>query len=113
VRSLGTPTLFAGPPLFAVVPEEWICTNCERTYHEPPEQCAICRNEVVIPREDYEARFGGLEGRLERARGRLLEPMTSDRSLIAEGRVVQVAFLVITVLTALVAVVLVVGALLG
>jgi hypothetical protein len=95
------------------VPEEWICTNCERTYHEPPEQCGVCRNEVVIPREDYEARFGGLEGRLERARGRLLEPMASDRSLIADSRFVQVAFLAIAVLTVLVAVVLLVGVVLG
>jgi hypothetical protein len=95
------------------VPEEWICTNCERTYHEPPEQCGVCRNEVVIPREEYEARFGGLEGRLERARGRLLEPMASDRSLIADSRFVQVAFLAIAVLTVLVAVVLLVGVVLG
>ncbi len=93
--------------------EEWICTNCERPYNEPPEECAICRNEVVIPREDYDDRFGGLEGRLERARGRLLEPMSSERSLIADSRFVRVAFLAITVLTVLVAVVLLVGLVLG
>ncbi|WP_276260871.1 hypothetical protein [Haloglomus litoreum] len=95
------------------MPEEWICTNCERTYHEPPDQCAICRNEVVIPRDDYEARFGGLEGRLERARGRLLEPMASDRSLVTDSRFVRVTFLAIAVLAVLIAVVLLVGALLA
>jgi hypothetical protein len=108
-----TRTLFAGPPLYGGVSEEWICTNCERPYHEPPDECAICRNEVVIPREEYDARYGGVQGRLQRARGRLLEPMASDRSLVGESRVVQAAFLAIVALTTIVAVLLVVGVLLG
>lgn len=93
--------------------EEWICTNCERTYHEPPEQCAICRNEALILREDYEARYDSVQGRLARARARLLDPMSSDRNLLDERRSVRVAFLAIVALTALVAAVLIVGALLG
>lgn len=93
--------------------EEWICTNCEQTYHEPPDACALCRNEVVIPRSDYDARYGGLEGRLERARGRLVEPMTSDRNLLGESPLVRAAFLAIVALTAVVVGILLVGVLLG
>jgi hypothetical protein len=95
------------------VSEEWICTNCERPYHEPPEECAICRNEVVIPRDEYEARYDSVQGRLDRARARLVDPMSSDRNLLDESRFVRVAFLAIVALTALVAAVLIVGALLG
>ncbi|MFB6207547.1 MAG: hypothetical protein ABEJ05_13585 [Haloglomus sp.] len=93
--------------------EEWICANCERTYHEPPGACAACRNEVVVPREEYDARYDGLAGRLERARDRLLDPMAADRSLLNESRFVDVAFLAILALAAVGCLSLVLGVLLG
>ncbi|PSP99419.1 hypothetical protein BRC89_04545 [Halobacteriales archaeon QS_4_70_19] len=93
--------------------EEWICTNCEHTYHEPPDICSVCRNEVVVPRSDYDARYVGVEGRLERARGRLLEPMASDRSLLNESPLVRAVFLAIVALTVVVVGVLVLGVLFG
>jgi hypothetical protein len=95
------------------VSEEWICTECEYPYHEPPEECSICGNQVVVPRDEYEARMGGVEGALKRARGRLLRPMTADRNLLGGGRFVRVAFLVITVLTAVLLLVLAASLLLG
>lgn len=93
--------------------EEWICTECEYPYHEPPEECSICGNQVVVPRDEYEAQMGGVEGALKRARGRLLEPMTADRNLLGGGRFVRVAFLIIAGLTAVLLLVLAASLLLG
>lgn len=95
------------------MPEEWICTECEYPYHEPPEECSVCGNQVVVLRDEYDSRMGGVGGALERARGRLLEPMAADRNLLREGRFVRVAFLIVAGLTAVVLVVLAAGLLLG
>lgn len=101
------------PPLAGVVSEEWICTECERTYHEPPAECQICGNEVVVLREEYDRHGGGIQGALNRVSARLLDPRSVDRSLVAEGRFVQAAFLAIMLLAAIVAVVLLGAVLFG
>ena len=93
--------------------DEWICAECEYPYHEPPEACSVCGHEVVVPRDEYDARTGGVEEVLKRARARLLDPMSADRNLLGGGRFVRVAFLVIVALTAVVGLLLAVGLLLG
>jgi hypothetical protein len=95
------------------VSEEWICTNCEHPYHEPPTDCPVCGHEVVVPREEYDRRGGGVQGALDRARARLLDPMSVDRSLVGESRFVQAAFLAIMLLAVVVAVFLVGAVLFG
>lgn len=92
--------------------EEWICTDCEYPYHEPPAECQMCGNEVVVPRDEYDG-GRGLQGALDRARGRVLAPMATDRNLLDESPLVRVAFLAIVALTAAVVLLLVVGAVLG
>lgn len=95
------------------MPEEWICTECEYPYHEPPEECGVCGNAVVVPRDEYDAHTRGVDGVLTRARGRLLDPMSADRNLLGGGRFVRLAFLVIVALTAVVSLFLAVGLLFG
>jgi hypothetical protein len=93
------------------VSEEWICTECEYPYYEPPAECQMCGNEVVVPRDEYDG--GGLEAAMNRVRSWLLAPMSVDRNLLGGGRFVRAAFLVIVTLAAAVALLLVVGVLLG
>lgn len=60
---------------------EWVCTNCQRTYHESPEACQLCGHEVIVPENDPRARASFLE----ELRWRLLDPIRADTSLVSDN----------------------------
>jgi len=69
---------------------EWVCTECERSYHELPEACLACGNEAVVPADE---RGGSQLGRLlGNARDAVLDPANADRSLVRPSSGVDLAF---------------------
>lgn len=86
---------------------EWECTECGRTYHEPPGACAICGNEDLVPADADDDRFtvGGVSDRL-------LDPLSAETSLAEFNAAVNVAFAVLVALSVVLLVVALVLALL-
>ncbi|MFC7227336.1 hypothetical protein N0B31_07975 [Salinirubellus salinus] len=69
---------------------DWVCTECERTYHEVPDACGACGNEAVVPVDEH--RVGRLDRLLRNARGALTDPSRVDRSLVRPASGVDLAF---------------------
>lgn len=69
---------------------EWVCTECERTYHEAPEACGVCGNAAVVPADEYQQ--SRLDRLLAHARGVLTDPSSVDRSLVRPESGVDLAF---------------------
>jgi len=86
---------------------DWVCTECERTYHEVPDACRVCGNETVVPADEY--RPGRLDALLENARGALTDPASVDRSLVRPESGVDLAFRLLVLGAVLLAVALLVG----
>lgn len=83
---------------------EWACTECGRTYHEPPESCAICGNDTLVPGEDGRDSRGStgiLDGFISRAKGVLFDPDTVDRGLLSDSQTVTAIFRVLAVVSGL------------
>lgn len=88
---------------------DWVCTECERTYHEAPEECRVCGNEAVVPAEELQR--GRLDRAIANARGALTDPASLDRSLVRPESGVDLAFRLLVVATVLLAAALLLGAL--
>jgi hypothetical protein len=69
---------------------DWVCTECERTYHEAPDACSVCGNGTVVPADEH--RVGRLDRLLRNARGALTDPSSVDRSLVRPESGVDLAF---------------------
>lgn len=88
---------------------DWVCTECERTYHELPEECRLCGNEAVVPAEAF--RRSRLDRALDTARGALTDPASIDRSLVRPESGIDLAFRLLVLATVLLAVALLLGSL--
>jgi hypothetical protein len=86
---------------------DWVCTECDRTYHEVPDACRVCGNEAVIPADEH--RSGRLGALLENARRRLTDPLSVDRSLVRPESGVDLAFRLLVLGAVLLAVALLAG----
>lgn len=88
---------------------DWVCTECERTYHEVPEECQVCGNEAVVPAEEFER--SRLDRVLANARGALTDPGSIDRSLVRPESGIDLAFRLLVLATVLLGVALLLGSL--
>jgi len=88
---------------------DWVCTECERTYHDVPDECRICGNEAVVPAEEFQR--SRLDRVLANARGALTDPASLDRSLVRPESGIDLAFRLLVVATVLLAAALLLGAL--
>lgn len=77
---------------------EWACTNCGRTYDEPPaDVCSVCAHGTVVPATDAEPdRRAALLDRLRRA---LFDPGSFDAGLAETSKLVVAAFRILFVLS--------------
>ncbi len=86
---------------------EWVCTSCDRTYHEPPEECPVCGSGAVVPAEGRgESRVDSL---LANVRGALTDPATVDRSLVRPESTVSLVFRLLVLASVLLAGALLLG----
>ena len=86
-----------------------MCTDCERTYDEVPEECRVCGNEAVVPADEFQR--SRLDRVLAHARGALTDPASVDRSLVRPESGVDLAFRLLVLATVLLALALLLGAL--
>ena len=86
---------------------DWVCTECERTYHEPPEECLVCGSGAVVPAEERgESRVDSL---MANVRGALTDPSTVDRSLVRPESTVSLVFRLLVLASVLLAGALLLG----
>ena len=86
---------------------EWVCTECDRTYHEAPEYCQLCGNEDLVPADGHPDRFS-----LSGLHDRLFDPLSAESSLVEFNKTVNLAFAVLVVLSVLLLVTVVIVSLL-
>jgi|GEM_PF-2704084 hypothetical protein len=83
---------------------KWRCAECERVYDNPPGTC-VCGAANVTPDDGEDGRYS-----LSALRERLLDPQSSDRSLVRDEPYVAVAFRLLLALALLGAVVVTIQA---
>ncbi|WP_255149672.1 hypothetical protein [Halorarius halobius] len=88
---------------------EWACTNCGRTYYDPPDDvCEVCSAGTVVPATDVDQ--DGASGVLDRARRVVFDPGSLESGLTETNEVVSILFGVIAVLSVLLVLAVLVGA---
>lgn len=90
---------------------EWACTNCGRTYDEPPaDVCVVCGHGSVVPAES--AKPDPRDAYLDSVRRALFDPSSLEHGLTSSGAIVDIAFRLVIVFSALFLLVVTVAALL-
>lgn len=87
---------------------EWACTECGRTYDEPPaDVCVACGNGALLPAEA--AASDARDAYLDTVRRALLDPASLDRGLTSSRPMVDLVFRLVVVFSVLLLLVVVVA----
>lgn len=76
---------------------EWECTECGRTYSDPPDPCPVCGGSAVVP-EGSRSPGGPLDRAAARVWGVVFDPDSVSRPLTAVTPAVELAFRLLAVL---------------
>lgn len=80
---------------------EWACTNCGRTYDDPPDDvCLVCASGTIVPDDDAELQ--PRDAFLDRLRRVVVDPESIETDLTGTSGAVSLAFRLVAVLSVLI-----------